>query len=69
MGRVTKWIGIGFLGLIGLLVIAVVIVYALTSRRMSKTYAVNDPPLAIPTDSASIANTHGFCGSNTCCDW
>ena len=38
MGRVTKWIGIGFLGLIGLLHVAVVIVYALTSRRMSKTY-------------------------------
>ena len=67
MGRVTKWIGIGFLGLIGLLVIAVVIVYALTSRRMSKTYAVNDPPLAIPTDSASIAKGQHFVQSIAKC--
>jgi len=60
MGRVTKWLGFGLLGLVGLVVIVIVIVYAVSSRRMSKTYTVSDPPLAIPTDSTSIAKGQHF---------
>ena len=60
MGRVTKWIGIGLVGLVGFLVIAAAIVYALSARRISKVYAFDDRPLSIPTDSASIARGHHF---------
>lgn len=31
-----------------------------TSRRISKVYTFNDPPLAVPTDSASIARGQHF---------
>jgi len=38
MNRVTKWVVRGLLGLVGLLVIAVILVYALSSRRINKVY-------------------------------
>jgi mono/diheme cytochrome c family protein len=60
MNRVTKWIGRGLVGLLGLLVIAIALVYAISSRRINKVYTVNDPAPAIPTDSASIAKGQHF---------
>lgn len=60
MGRVTKWLGVALAGLAGLLILLVAIVYGLSNRRMGKTYAVSDPPPAIPTDSASIAKGQHF---------
>ena len=60
MNRVTKWILRGLLGLVALLVIAVILVYALSSRRMNKVYTVNEPALTIPADSASIAKGQHF---------
>lgn len=55
MERVTKWLGVVLVGLGGLVVIALVIVYAVSSRRIGKVYTFDDPPLTIPSDSASIA--------------
>ena len=60
MGRVTKSIGVVLAGLVGLVVIALVIVYAVSSRRMAKSYAFDDPPLVIPSDSASVAKGHHY---------
>ena len=60
MGRVTKWIGIALSGLIGFLVIVVVIVYAMSSRRIGKVYSFDDQPLTIPTDSVSVAKGQHF---------
>lgn len=60
MKRVTKWLAAGLAGLVGLVVIAMAIVYGVTSRRMGKVYSVTDPPLAIPSDSASIAKGYHF---------
>jgi mono/diheme cytochrome c family protein len=54
MKRVTKWVGTGLAGLVGLVVIAMAIVYGVTSRRLSKVYNVTDSPLTIPSDSVSI---------------
>lgn len=48
MGRVTKLLGVALAGLVGLLILLVVVVYGLSNHRMAKTYAVNDPPPAIP---------------------
>jgi mono/diheme cytochrome c family protein len=60
MKRVAKWLAAGLAGLVGLVVIAMAIVYGITSRRMGKVYNVTDPPLAIPSDSASIAKGYHF---------
>ncbi len=60
MARVTKWIGIALAGIVGLIVIAVVIVYAISSRRIGKVYTFQDQPLAVPDDSASIAKGKHF---------
>jgi mono/diheme cytochrome c family protein len=60
MARVTKWIGIALAGVAGLIVVAAVIVYAISSRRIGKVYTFNDQPLAVPGDSASIAKGKHF---------
>lgn len=60
MKRVAKWLAAGLAGLVGLVVIAMAIVYGITSRRMGKVYNVTDPPLVIPSDSASIAKGYHF---------
>jgi mono/diheme cytochrome c family protein len=55
MGRVMKWLGIALGSLLILIVIGLGVVYAISSRAMSKTYAVTLAPLTIPADSGSIA--------------
>ena len=55
MRRVMKWLGIALGSLLILIVIGVGVVYALSSRALSKAYAVTPAPLGIPTDSVSIA--------------
>jgi len=52
--RALRWIGIGFLTLIGLLLIALVAVYLISNSRMSKTYQITAEPITIPSDAASI---------------
>ena len=60
MGRVTKWIGFGLAGVVGLFLIVMVIVHAVSARRMSKVYSFNEPPLSVPTDSVSVAKGRHF---------
>jgi cytochrome c553 len=60
MARVTKVIGVLLTGLVGLIVIAIVVVYAVSSRRIARVYTFDDQPLVIPTDPASIAKGHHF---------
>ena len=67
MKRAFKWLGIALAGLAGLIVLAMVGVYAVSARRMSKVYTFNDPPLAIPTDSASISSGQHFVGAIAKC--
>lgn len=55
MKRVLKWVGYIIGGFIVVILLAVGTVYAITSSRMGKTYATKAEPLAIPTDSASVA--------------
>jgi mono/diheme cytochrome c family protein len=60
MKRAMKWIGVGVAGLVGVLILAMAVVYAVSSRRIARVYTFNDPPLAIPTDPASIARGQHF---------
>jgi cytochrome c553 len=54
MRRALKWVGIVFGALVGLIVLAVAVVYILSSVRFSKTYDVTPSTVEVPTDSASI---------------
>lgn len=54
MKKVLKWIGIILAGLIGLLVVAVVVLYALASYRMNRTYEVQAAAISIQNDEAAL---------------
>lgn len=63
MKRLLKWIGYTVGGVAAIIVLALAVVYALSSSRMSKTYPptqaqADAEALTIPADSASIARGH-----------
>lgn len=68
MKRVLKVLGIGLGSLLGLVLIALGVVYLLSQRRMDARADVAGHAVAIPTDSASIergrhvVNAIGMCG-------
>ncbi|MFQ5550454.1 MAG: c-type cytochrome [Gemmatimonadales bacterium] len=55
MKKVLKWIGIVSGGLLGLLVLAMVVLYASGSARLDKIHEIQPEPIAVPTDESSIA--------------
>lgn len=55
-----KWVGIVLASLAGILALATIVVYAISARRISKTYSFDDPPLNAPTDAASIVKGQHF---------
>ncbi len=65
--RIVRWIGISVGGLVALLVVAAVAVYALSSARLNQTFTVPEETIVIPTDAASLergrhlATTIGQC--------
>jgi mono/diheme cytochrome c family protein len=54
MKKVLKWIGIVLGLLVGLVVLTVGVVYAITEARLNKTYTIQVEPVSIPTDAAAI---------------
>src|SRR5262245_6321878 len=66
--RALRWIGIGLLSLVGLLLVASIAIYLVSSIRLNKEYQITAEPIAIPTDAASIergrhlATSIGQCG-------
>lgn len=71
MRKLLKWIGIVLAGLIGLVIIAVVVVYVISSSRMSATYDIQVASVEIPTDEEAIewgghlADTRGCADCHT----
>jgi len=55
MRRATKWIGIPVGVLLGLLVLALGVVFGLSEVRLRKAYAIQPDAITIPTDAESIA--------------
>lgn len=53
--KALRIIGIVVLSLIGIVVIAVGIIWFLSSRQLNHSYSVTPPPLVIGTDSATLA--------------
>lgn len=55
MRKALKWVAIVVGGLVGLLVLALVVVYAISGIRMSRTYDVSIETVSIPTDVEALA--------------
>jgi mono/diheme cytochrome c family protein len=55
MRKVLKWVGFVLGGLVGLIVLAVVVIFAVTGARFNKSYDVQPASITIPTDEASIS--------------
>ena len=54
MKKILKWMGIVLGLLVGLVVLAVVAVYAITQARLNKTYSIQVEPISISTDTVTI---------------
>lgn len=55
MRKFMKWIGIGLLGLVALVVLIGVTLYATTSQRLNRVYSLPAETISIPTDPESIS--------------
>lgn len=55
MQKFLKWVGIVFAALIGLILIALAVIYFKTESRFKKTYRTPNAVVTIPTDAESIA--------------
>lgn len=55
MGKALKRVGIGLGGIIGLVVVAAGVMYAVGTSKVNRTYTVQTAQLTLPTDSASMA--------------
>jgi len=54
----SRWLarfGVALGAVVVLLIVAVAVVYALSERRMQRTFSITPRPLALPSDSASLA--------------
>jgi mono/diheme cytochrome c family protein len=54
----ARWLtrlGIAFGVFVAVLVVAAIVVYAMSEQRINKKYAITPRPLVLPTDSASLA--------------
>lgn len=54
MRKVIKWSGIGLIGLLGVIVLAVLGLSFNTNRRLNQIYTIQPEPLSIPSDARSI---------------
>ena len=68
MRRFLRRAGIGLGVLLGLLVLSGTVLYAIGSRRVDRTYAVETARLALPTDSAGLARGAHLVRSMGCAD-
>lgn len=53
--RIVRWIGIVLGGIVGLVVLAVGVLFALSGRRIGKTYEVTGVEVPVADDSATLA--------------
>lgn len=66
MRTALKWLGRGALALILLLLVATGVVYALSERMIRQTYDVTAEAIAIPADSAAIAEGERLARTRGC---
>ena len=68
MKKVLKWLGFILGGIIGLLILVAVAVYALSSTRINKTYDVPVAAVDIPDDEATIERGQHVAATRGCGD-
>ncbi len=66
MKRFLKGLGVGLAGLVGLLLLATLVVYALSARILNTTYAVPAVAIAVPTGAAAIAEGNRLAAIRGC---
>ena len=66
MKRALKFLGYALVALVVLLAAAGSIVYALSSRRLSRTYEVAVPAVAVPADAAALARGRHIAETRGC---
>jgi hypothetical protein len=54
MRRLLKWAGIAVGGFVGLIVVAVLVLYLFGSRRVSKDYGFHVEAVQVPTGAAAV---------------
>jgi cytochrome c553 len=67
MKKALKWIGIVLGGLVGLLVLALVVLYVIGSNRLNKSYDIQVETIAISNDEAAIARGRHLSEAVTLC--
>jgi cytochrome c553 len=66
MMRILKGLGYLVAVIVGLIVIGVGVIYAVSSAKLGKTYTVTVKPIVIPSDAASIARGHHIAETRGC---
>lgn len=71
MKRVLKWTGIVLVGLIGVIVLAALVGYFVSNRRLNKRYDIAVEPIPIPSDAAALEEGRRLtvirgCGAGDC---
>lgn len=67
MKRVLKWIGVGLLVLVGIIVVGGVTAHFVGKSRLNKAPEVATKPVAIPTDAAAVARGEHLATTVTFC--
>lgn len=68
MRKVLKWLGIALAGLLGLAVVAAIVIFAIASSRLGRTYDVETAAVAIPSDEAALARGEHLVRAISGCD-
>jgi len=68
MKKILKWIGIVIAGLIGLLVVAVVLVFVVSNSRTNKTYDIQMEGVAVSADAETIERGRHLAVTRGCVD-
>jgi mono/diheme cytochrome c family protein len=68
MKRALKWVGIVLGGLIGVLVLALIAVYAISGSRMNKTYDIQVETVPVPSEAEALARGEHLAVTRGCTD-
>ena len=66
--KILKWIGIVLGSLVGLLLVALAVVYILSTQRLNKTYTIPATTLTLATDAATVAEGQRQFSTRGCVD-
>jgi len=68
MRKFLKWLSITLVGLVGLAVIAVALMYMFSERRLNRTYAISPESVPISIDATTLARGEHLARTRGCTD-